>query len=264
MFSLKEFKNPNLKKTSNPHKERLKIFNNKNKNLIFLLKSRFLWMKPHLKNKKNIIEIGSGTGCIKTVLKERIILTDLIKYPWINKKVNMTSMDLGKKYYNKVDILIINQCLHHCANPAKALKNMSKYLKKNGLILINEPEISILYRLIIYILKDEPWSFKSNVFNPKKNIFKPGNPWMANVCTARLMFADKEKFQHFFPQYKIVKNELNEFLIFLNSGGVNNDFFYIPMNNFFLNVVNTFDKILIYLFPNIFAFNRSTILKKIK
>ena len=176
----------------------------------------------------------------------------------------MTRMNLEKKYLNKVDIFIVNQTLHHCPNPAKTLKKMSKYLKKGGLILINEPEISIIYRFILYILKDEPWSLKTNIFNSKKNIFKSNNLWMANVATARLLFADKNKFYHFFPQYKIIKNDLNEFFININSGGVNNDYFYIPLNRFFLKILNAVDKILIYLFPNIFAFNRSTVLKKIK
>ena len=264
MFSFNEFINPKLKKKSDPYRERLKIFNGKNKNLRFLLENRFLWMRPFLKNKKKIIEVGSGTGCIQLILKKKIILTDLIKYPWINKKINMTRMNLEKKYLNKVDIFIVNQTLHHCPNPAKTLKKMSQYLKKDGLILINEPEISIIYRVILYILKDEPWSLKTNIFNSKKNIFRSNNPWMANVATARLLFSDKKKFYHFFPQYKIIKNDLNEFFININSGGVNNDYFYIPLNRFFLKILNAVDKILIYLFPNIFAFNRSTVLKKIK
>ena len=138
MFSFNEFINPKLKKKSDPYKERLKIFSDKNKNLRFLLENRFLWMKPFLKNKKKIIEVGSGTGCIQLILKKKIILTDLIKYPWINKKINMTRMNLEKKYLNKVDIFIVNQTLHHCPNPAKTLKKMLKYLKKGGLIFIDD------------------------------------------------------------------------------------------------------------------------------
>ena len=126
----------------------------------------------------------------------------------------MTRMNLEKKYLNKVDIFIVNQTLHHCPNPAKTLKKMSQYLKKGGLILINEPEISIIYRFILYILKDEPWSLKTNIFNSKKNIFKSNNLWMANVATARLLFADVNKFHHFFPQYKIIKNDVDYELIF--------------------------------------------------
>ena len=35
-------------------------------------------MAKYLKNKKNIIELGKGNGCIKQILKKKIILTDII------------------------------------------------------------------------------------------------------------------------------------------------------------------------------------------
>ena len=95
----------------------------KNKNLIFLLNKRFSWMKKYIKGKKTIIELGSGNGCIKKIIDDKkIILTDIIKYPWIDKKVDMMKINLGKKYLKKVDIFIINHSLHHCANPALTLK----------------------------------------------------------------------------------------------------------------------------------------------
>ena len=41
-------------------------------------------------NRKIIIELGSGNGCIKKIIDDKkIILTDIIKYPWIDKKVDM-------------------------------------------------------------------------------------------------------------------------------------------------------------------------------
>ena len=47
-------------------------------------------MKRYMKGRKIIIELGSGNGCIKRILKnKKIILTDIIKYPWIDKKIDM-------------------------------------------------------------------------------------------------------------------------------------------------------------------------------
>ena len=71
---------------------RKKIFEKIDLNLLFLLKKRFLWMKNYFpkKNKKIIIELGSGSGCIKRILtNENIILTDIIKHPWIDLKIDM-------------------------------------------------------------------------------------------------------------------------------------------------------------------------------
>ena len=235
----------------------------KNKNLIYLLNKRFSWMKKYIRGKKTIIELGSGNGCIKKIIDDkRIILTDIIKYPWIDKKVDMMKINLGKKYLKKIDIFIINHSLHHCANPALTLKKMSIYLKKNGYILINEPETSFFLKLIQIVLDDESWSLKSKVFN-HKSIFSPKNPWISNTAVAQLLFKNEKKFQKYFPQYKIVENKLSEFFIFLNSGGVNSSFFHIKLNNFFLKILNIIDEILIFFLPNIFALNRTIILRKI-
>ncbi len=262
MFFIKEYKAKNIKEPD-ILKNRKRILSCKNSNLIYLLNKRFSWMKKYIANKKIVVELGSGNGCLKRIInKKNIILTDIIKYPWINKKVDMLKINLGKKYINKVDIFIINHSLHHCSNPYLSLKNISKYLKKNGYILINEPETSFFLKLIQVVLDDESWSLRSNVFN-KKDIFNPKSPWISNTAVAQLLFKDKNKFENNFPEYEIVENRLSEFLIFLNSGGVNSEFFSFKLNNFFLEILDKIDNLLIYFLPNLFALNRTTVLRKI-
>ncbi len=257
-FISKSIKNPNI------FENRKKILNSNNPNLIYLLNKRFKWMEKYLKNKKHIVELGSGNGCLKRILnKKKILLTDIVKYPWIDKKIDMLKINLQSKYINKIDVFIINHSLHHCANPSKCLHQMSKYLKKNGVILINEPETSFMLKFLQILLDDESWSLSDNVFK-RKNLFNPKNPWVSNTAIAQLLFKDKIKFKKNFPQYEVEKNNLSEFFIFLNSGGVNSDFFCLKLNYFLLNLINAIDKVLIFMLPNIFALNRTIVLRKIK
>jgi hypothetical protein len=262
MFFLKAYTAKKIK-IDNILESRKKVFQTRNSNLAYLLNKRFLWMKKFIKNKKNIIEVGSGNGCIKSVLKsKKIVLTDLVKYSWIDKKLDMKKMNLGRKYYNKVDVFIFNHSLHHCSNPAITLKRISKYLKKDGLIIMNEPEASFFLRIIQYVLDDEGWSYSVNVFNNKKDIFKSDSPWQSNTAIANLLFSNTKKFNEHFPYYKIIKNDLSEFFIFINSSGVSQSIFHIPLNNFFNNILNFIDRILIFIFPKIFALNRSIVIRK--
>ncbi|MDA7606575.1 class I SAM-dependent methyltransferase [Pelagibacteraceae bacterium] len=264
MLFLKEYKSKKIK-NENLNKSRKKVFNSKNPNLEFLLYKRFSWMKNYIKNKEHIIELGSGNGCIKKIINsKKIILTDIIKHKWINKKIDMRKINLGKKYYNKIDVFIFNHSLHHCSNPSKTLKLISRYLKKGGHILLNEPETSFSLRLIQYILDDEGWSFKVDIFNTKKDIFISDDPWFSNTATANLLFSNPNKFHKNFPSYQIIKNELSEFLIFINSSGVNQNIFYIRSNKFLNSILSFIDKILIFMFPKIFALNRSVVIKKFK
>ncbi len=262
MFFIKEYKAKKIKAPDN-YVNRKRILSSKNKNLIYLLHKRFNWMHKYLRKKKVVVELGSGSGCIEKIINnKKIILTDIIKYPWITKKVDMLKVNLGKKYIKKVDVFIINHSLHHCSSPYSTLRNLSKYLKKDGYILINEPECSFFLKLIQVILDDESWSLKAKVFS-KKNIFNPKSPWISNTAVAQLLFKNRNEFHKNFKEYKMIENKLSEFLIFLNSGGVNSNFYYLKLNNFFLNSMNILDNILIFLFPNIFALNRTVVLKKI-
>ena len=96
MFFLKEYKAKKVKAPDN-FSNRGRIMSSKNKNLIYLLNKRFSWMKKYLKGKKIIVELGSGNGCIKKIINDKkIILTDIIKYPWIDKKVDMLKVNLIK------------------------------------------------------------------------------------------------------------------------------------------------------------------------
>ncbi len=261
MFFLKEYKAKSIKAPDN-FENRKRILSTKNHNLIFLLQKRFSWMKKYLFRKKVVVELGSGNGCIEKIIKKNnILLTDITKYPWIDKKIDMLKVNLGKKYFKKVDVFIINHSLHHCSNPSKSLINISKYLKKGGYVLINEPETSFFLKLIQIILDDESWSLKSKIFE-KKDIFDPKSPWISNTAVAQLLFQDEKKFEKNFPQYTIVDNKLSEFLIFLNSGGVNSKFFHLKLSKPFLRVIDFIDKVLIFIFPSIFALNRKIILKK--
>ncbi len=129
---------------------------------------------------------------------------------------------------------------------------------------MNEPETSFFLTFIQYILDDEGWSFKVDIFNKKKKISNSNNPWISNTAIASMLFKNKKKFNNNFPQYKIVKNELTEFFTFLNSGGVNSSFKFFSFNKRTLKIIEFIDKILIGIFPSIFALNRSVVLKKIK
>jgi len=220
-----------------------------NRNLRFLLFKRFGWMKKQLKNKKIIIEIGSGNGLSKKILGNKIILTDIFNAKWIDFRLEMNVMKLSSKYKNKVDIFILNHSLHHSDNPYKLFRKLNKFLKVDGKILINDPEISFFFKFFLIICNHERWSFKKN-------------DWKDNNATAHILFNNRRVNQVFLKNYTIEKNVINEFIIFLNSGGNGVASPYIELSPFFLSLVDKLDNLLIRLSPNIFALNRSVILRK--
>ena len=231
-------------------------FNKKNKNLYFLLLKRFGWMKKHIRNKKIVIELGSGSGSSKRFLGKKIISTDIIKHKNIDLKLDMNKINLPKKFKNKVDVFILNHSLHHSNNPIKVIHNLQKNLKANGLILINEPEISLVFKIFLKVFNIENWNLNLKQINTK-------NFWLQNNATGRILFGQKKVGSLYNKKLLIKKNLLNEFLIFLNSSGNSVEAPHIKLNNPTLSIINKFDDIITCLLPSIFALNRSVILKKI-
>ncbi len=220
-----------------------------NCNFKFHIDERLRWMRKYI-YKKKIIEIGSGNGLSKKILSKKIITSDIFKANWIDLKINMNNIKLPNKFINNTDVFIFNHSLHHSKNPFKVLKQIKKYLKKNGLILINDPEISFFFKFFLRFFHHESWSFKKNT-------------WKDNNAVAYILFNNKKVNSFFNNDFLIQKNDLSECLIFLNSSGSGVNSIHVPLNKFLLKILKCLDKFLIYIAPRIFAMNRSIILKKI-
>ena len=113
-------------------------------------------------------------------------------------------------------------------------------------------------------MKHEGFDFTVNVWDEKKPKSDEEDLWAGNIAVSNLIFDDKKNFsKHLGSYFKIKHEKLVECLIFFNSGGVTSKTFCLPMNNFFLKLINVIDKILIKLLPNIFASGRQIVLEKI-
>ena len=235
-----------IKKIS-PLQSRNKYYNNYN--FKFHIDERLRWMRKYVKNKK-VIEIGSGNGLSKKILDKKIITSDIFKADWINLKINMDNFKLSNKFINNIDVFMFNHSLHHSKNPLKVLKQIKKYLKKNGLILINDPEISIVFKVFLKIFHHETWTFEKN-------------KWKNNNATSYILFNNKEINSIFNTDFVIKKNDLSECAIFLNSSGSSVNSLYIPLNKLLLKTLQYIDKILVIAAPRVFAMNRSVILQKL-
>tara|TARA_B100000530_G_scaffold321333_1_gene255390 strand:- start:387 stop:728 length:342 start_codon:yes stop_codon:yes gene_type:complete len=112
-------------------------------------------------------------------------------------------------------------------------------------------------------MRHEGFDFTVDVWDEKKPKSDEKNVWAGNIAVSNLIFDDKEKFKEKMGHlFSIEHEELVECFIFLNSGGVTSKTFSIPMNYFFLKMLNIVDKILIKIFPNIFCMGRRIVLVK--
>ena len=113
-------------------------------------------------------------------------------------------------------------------------------------------------------MKHEGFDFTKDVWDEKHPKSDEKNAWAGNIAVPHLIFDNKNDFKKNLGKlFSIEFEELTECLIFLNSGGVTSKTLYLPLPWSILKILNIFDKLLVKLFPNIFALGRRIVLKKI-
>jgi hypothetical protein len=118
-------------------------------------------------------------------------------------------------------------------------------------------------RILLKIMRHEGWSYQIDIFDETQIANDPSDPWSANCAIPELLFEQTDKFHNKFKSLKILRNIKNEGLIFPLSGGVVAKTNLPELPIWFLKCVYFVDKIIIKLFPNVFALGRSVVVQKI-
>ena len=162
------------------------------RNLSYLLGKRYKWMNKYLENKTRIIELGCGPGFGSYFYEKQVVFTDIEKHPWVDEKVDALNLPYED---DSVDAFICQNILHHVAHPKKLLEDMQRKLKKGGCVLIQEPELSISFKLLLMATRHEGWSDEVDVFDDDQMCNDPEDPWSANNGIATYLFRDEKIFQ---------------------------------------------------------------------
>ena len=267
MFKIKEkiqfSKEDNrMQSIANTKVARETYYSNKYNNVKFLLSKRFGWMNKFIKESDNGIEVGSGAGFSKDFIKNKNFkLTDLGNDEHLDYK-NIDAQNTGFKS-DSLNFVIASNMIHHIPYPIKFFKEINRILKNGGRLIIFESYCSIFFQLATMIMKHEGFDFTLNVWDEEEPKSDEKNAWHGNIAVPHLIFDDRSRFNKEIGNlFEIEYEELTECLIFINSGGVTSKTAFIPMNNFFLNILNYIDKVLIKFFPKIFCMGRRIVLKK--
>ena len=235
----------------------------KNKNLYFLTKKRYEWMNNYIKKNDIGIEVGAGPGLSKEFIQNNNLkISDFSDHQHLDYK-NIDAQDTKFKE-NSYDFVIASNMIHHIPYPIKFFREMHRILKKDGKLIIQDAYCSIVFQIVTIIMRHEGYDFTKDVWSESMPVTDTEDLWAGNIAVPHLIFDDINIFNKNLGSYfKIEQENFSECLIFLNSGGVCSKTFYIPLNNFILNILSKFDNILVKTFPKIFAMGRQLVLKKL-
>jgi len=237
-------------------------YSSKSNNAKFLLRQRFEWMNRFIKENDKGIEVGSGAGFSKDFIKSKNFkLTDLGDEDHLDLK-NIDAQNTGFQE-ESLDFVIASNMIHHIPYPIKFFREMNRILKKGGKLIVFESYCSIFFQLATILMKHEGFDFTLNVWDENNPKSDEKNAWHGNIAVPHLIFDNRETFEEKLGNlFMINYEELTECLIFINSGGVTSKTTCVPMNNFFLKLLNSIDKLLVKFFPNIFCMGRRIVLIK--
>ena len=99
-----------------------------------------------------IVELGSGVADITTVIPN-CIRTDLCANPWIDQLENAYRLSFDDL---SVSNLILFDVFHHLRYPGTALKEFRRVLVNGGRVILFEPCVSLLGRIVYGLMHQEP------------------------------------------------------------------------------------------------------------
>ena len=210
-----------------------------------------------IKKKSKTLEIGSS-GFIKKTIPYCITSN-------LQKEKNDKMIDICENVYNLkqkrnfLSNIIMVDIFHHLKFPGLALNNMHRVLRKGGRIVMIEPAMGIIPRIIYKLFHHEPNGFDIKIKwnNVPKKIPKKNSYFAAQSVTWRA-FYNKELDLRF--KFRVKKVECFSDFAYLGSGGFSYKSLY-PLRIFYY--IKFIDKILTKISSNFFAARMLVVLEKI-
>ena len=122
--------------------------------------------------------------------------------------------------------------LHH-SFPLKFLNEMHRILKPGGKLIIQEAYCSLIFQLVIIIMKHEGFDFTKNVWSDKESMSEIEDAWAGNIAVPHLIFDDKKNLKFIQNKFSVKHDKVYECIIFKLRRILQN--LLLPMNNLFLN-----------------------------
>ena len=208
----------------------------------------------HIDQDYKILEIGSGTGNIKEILPDCITSDQFIE-PNIDQIENIYKLSFED---SSISNIIMLDVFHHLEFPALALKEMHRVLTKKGRIIMIEPGMGIIPKIIFKIFHLEPLGIDMKFYWKK---IPSSIPNINNYFAAQSI-----PWRAFYNQELNLGNKFNKVLIkpfsdfaYLASGGYSYPSFY-PL--FLYNIIKKIDKFLTIISKKIFSARILIVLNK--
>jgi SAM-dependent methyltransferase len=200
------------------------------------------------------LEVGSGMGNIKKFIPE-CVTSDLFPNPWLDRVESIYSLKFPS---GSVSNLFLFDVWHHLEHPANALAEARRVLVPEGKLIILEPAMSLLGKIVYGKCHHEPVGFDIPLSAETADMSLPdANRYFAAQSSAHRIFKNREHPKLLEGWYIESIKQITSFA-YWGTGGFSGPQLY---PDFLYPAINITDKIL-GIFPSLFAARLLITLKK--
>ncbi len=200
------------------------------------------------------LEVGSGMGNIKKFIPD-CITSDLFPNPWLDRVESIYGLNFSDE---SVSNLILFDVWHHLEHPANALAEARRVLVPEGKLIIMEPAMSLLGKLVYGRCHHEPVGFDVAISPAIADMSQPeSNRYFAAQASAHRIFKNRE-LPKLLEGWSIQSIEEITSFAYWGTGGFSGPQLYLDK---LYPSIQAMDKIL-GLFPSFFAARLLITLKK--
>ena len=206
------------------------------------------------KVKGKTVELGSGMGSIREVIPD-CIRTDLFPYPWLDQIENAYRLTFEDA---SISNLLMVDVFHHLHYPGNALQEFYRVLVPGGRVIMMEPGLGLLGRMIYEWMHVEPVGKSDNItwFAPEG--WSPNDmDYYAAQGNATWIFT-KNKFSGKLNQWNVIQTKEIAALAYAASGGYSGPQLYPTQAYPLIKLLEKF----LQLFPKLFATRLLVVLEK--
>jgi len=170
-----------------------------------------------------VVELGGGSGNFREFFPP-VIATDIVPTPHVHLAVDATRLPFAD---GTVDNLVMQDVLHHVRYPLQFFREAQRVLRPGGRIVMTEPYISPVSRVVFGLGHPEPVVMNAQLFappgDPDPSAFGPAaasGAFDANQAIPTLLFfRDLPLFRQRFPALEVKLRATRSIFVYPLSGG---------------------------------------------
>ncbi len=200
-------------------------------------------------------ELGSGIGNIREVIPD-CLRTDIFPRPWLDGVENAYAMSFADA---SVANLVLFDVFHHLQYPGTALTECRRVLRSGGRVILFEPCVSMLGRLVYGPMHEEPLGLSEPIQWQSPEVFDPATaPYYAAQGNAWRLFVRNDP-RPDLAGWRIVRVQRLAAISYVGSGGYSGPQLYPAA---LLSLMRGIDRIC-DLIPSLFATRLLVVLEKV-